>query len=162
MTKIIQPTWPTPDEVEEFYGRPWEDSSLLVQVWPPWFMYAAWEPTILIPRFTVNRRCAESLERICIHIWDASGHDNDVIRFWGMHLYGGCYANRNIRGGKAKSMHAYGCAVDFDPLRNALGNPNPNFAKIPEVLAAFDSECWSWGGNFETRPDGMHWEAVRR
>lgn len=46
-------------------------------------------------------------------------------------LFGGCFNNRNMRGGSAKSTHAYGAAVDLDPERNQLkwGKDRASFAR---------------------------------
>jgi D-alanyl-D-alanine carboxypeptidase len=56
-------------------------------------------------------------------------------------------------------MHSWGCAIDFDSARNSFGDTTPNFALIPQVLDAFASEDWTWGGEWR-KPDGMHWQAA--
>jgi hypothetical protein len=76
-----------------------------------------------------------------------------------MHLFGGAYNFRVMRGGSSLSMHAYGCAVDFDPARNGFGSRNPYLAKCPAVLEAFKREGWTWGGTWK-KPDGMHFQAA--
>ena len=67
------------------------------------------------------------------------------------------------------SMHSYGCAIDLDPARNGWKDRTPRFAQFPQVLAAFRSEGWKWGGDWngngssadERQADGMHWQATR-
>ena len=160
--------WPIQANRNHFYGDPrgangrvdpkWEASNI-VRVEFPWDAVLAWDTHTRVRTARVHRLCAKSLERVLASIWVASGRSQETIRKWGMHLYGGAYEFRQVRGGTSLSSHSWGCAIDFDPLRNALGDKTPNFANIPEVLAAFDAEGWTWGGKW-SRPDGMHWQAA--
>jgi D-alanyl-D-alanine carboxypeptidase len=92
-------------------------------------------------------------------VWAAADQREAKIREWGMHLYAGAYNFRPMRGATNLSMHAWGCAVDFDSARNGFGDRTPNFANLPAVLNAFASEGWTWGGQW-AKPDGMHWQAA--
>jgi hypothetical protein len=67
-----------------------------------------------------------------------------------------------MRGSHALSMHSYGCAVDFDPARNAFHNRHPSFGTPANryVVEAFAAEGWVWGGQWRD-PDGMHFQAAR-
>ena len=42
------------------------------------------------------------------------------IRELHLDVYGGCFNNRPVRGAGRPSLHAWGIAVDLDPLRNAM------------------------------------------
>lgn len=128
-------------------------------VFPPWKMVTAWDASP-VKGVRVNIRCADSLAVVFAAIWAAANQDQAVIDRWGLNLFGGAYTFRPMRGGMTLSMHAYGCAVDFDPARNAFGSKNPNFSKCPAVLSAFAAEGWVWGGEWK-RPDGQHWQAAR-
>lgn len=164
------PVWPKQSECDAYYGNPrgrnglasaaWEAANL-VKVPVPWPMVAAWDSKIPIKSIRVHKRCAESLARVLAAIWKAAGNDPAVIGTWGMDLFGGGYNYRVMRGGARLSMHSYGCAVDFDPALNGMGDKTPNFANCPEVLAAFNAEGWVWGGDW-SNPDGMHFEAISR
>lgn len=159
--------WPKESEAKSFYGNPshvsggenlkWVAENI-TQVWCPWQLYASWDADLPIMSIKIHRLCENSLKRVLWSIWDIAGHERDIIRAWGMHLYGGGYVYRKKRGGSSLSMHSYGCAVDFDPGHNQMGTRG-NFADIPEVLAAFDAECWTHGGSWK-RPDPMHWQAT--
>jgi hypothetical protein len=141
-------------------GRPsatWEREHL-VRISPPWTLVTAWD-FAPVRSISVHRACAPSLERVFAAIWARAGQSEDQIRTWGMHLFGGAYNFRLMRGGTRLSMHSWGCAVDFDPARNGFGDATPNFALVPAVLQAFDAEGWTWGGRWRT-PDGMHWQAA--
>lgn len=69
------------------------------------------------------------------------------------------YANRNIRGGKSKSQHAWGNAVDINAY---AGNGFGKGAKtdLPKNIQEIASKYGlRWGGTF-SRPDPMHFEFV--
>ncbi len=163
------PVWPKQSECDAYYGDPrgkngqasakWESANL-VKVPVPWRMVAAWDKNILISSIRVHKECAQSLSSVLFRIWDATG-DQDTIEHWGMDKFGGGYNYRLMRGGSRLSMHSYGCAVDFDPARNGMGDKTPHFANCPEVVAAFKAEGWAWGGDW-SNPDGMHFEAISR
>lgn len=64
------------------------------------------------------------------------------------------YENRNVRGGDAKSSHAFGIAVDV----NALANPLGTTGDMPEeVVRQWEAEGGEWGGDW-SRSDPMHFE----
>jgi hypothetical protein len=152
--------WPKQSECITFYGDPkdpnFEDNLVLVPI--PWMCVNSWDGKTC-KSIKVHRRCAQSLIRILAKIWEVSGKSQDKINQWGMNKCGGGYAYRVMRGGTSLSMHAYGCAVDFDPARNELGDVNPNLAHCIDVIRAFKNEGWTWGGGWK-KPDGMHFQAA--
>lgn len=138
----------------------------LVTVRLPWKAHAAWDATLPIRTLQVHRLAAPSLERALDRIWTEAGQSQTEIRRLGLDAVGGGYNFRPIRTSQGASgrlsTHAYGCAVDFDPARNALGDAEPNLA-LPEnryVIDAFRAEGWVWGGHWP-QPDGMHFQAAR-
>lgn len=160
--------WPKQSDCNVFYGDPrgrdggpspvWEKRNLVLVI-PPWKLVTAWDGRP-VKGIRVHVRCAESLDRVLTVIWERAGRDEGVVGNWGMNLFGGGYNFRVMRGGSALSMHAWGCAVDFDPARNPFGSRKPNFAHCPSVLSAFAVEGWTWGGAWR-KPDGQHWQAAR-
>ena len=70
-------------------------------------------------------------------ILDHDHYGMEKIREMGLDLYGGCFNNRSIIGGKATSMHAWGIAVDIDPDRNGLNIPAPKAVLSGPEYAAF-------------------------
>jgi hypothetical protein len=154
--------WPKQSAAEQFYGNPSAadfERRNIVNVSVPWMMVTAWDGK-QVKNIRVHHKCAQSLGRILAVIWSIAGKSQDVINKWGLNKYGGGYAFRPMRGGRSLSMHAFGCAVDFDPERNPLGGQHPHFAECPIVLEAFATEGWTWGGSWQRR-DGMHWQAAR-
>lgn len=158
--------WPKQSECLSFYGNPRDkdfERKYLLMVKFPWLAVTAWDGKPVIGA-TVHHKCADSLARILSAIWEAAGRSQDVINSWGMNKYGGGYCFRQMRGSKKLSMHAYGCAVDFDPVDNAMGDTTPEFALHPAVTKAFTDEGWVWGGNWRKNGgkwiDGMHFQAA--
>ena len=161
------PDWPHQSKVDEFYGNPrganggpskkWESANI-VRIKPPWKLVTAWDGAS-VSSIAVHSRCAESLGRVLQNIWSKAGQNQLKVNEWGMNLYGGGHNFRLMKGGTRLSMHSWGCAVDFDPSRNGFGDSTPNFANYPQVLEAFASEGWTWGGNWR-KADGMHWQAA--
>lgn len=173
--------FPTQSEVlanKSIYGDPrspkdrakpstaWETQNL-VYIVPPFPMTYAGQK--LKRGFRMHRECAASMERVLANLLDAANGDLPTLKKWGVTTFGGSVNFRLMRGGNKLSMHSYGCAIDLDPVRNALSDKTPNFAKYPLVLSAFASEGWLWGGDWngngssadERRADGMHWQATR-
>lgn len=166
--------WPDWRDCRSTYGDPtemvdgkaranpdWEKANL-VMVRLPWRAHAAWDHSLTIRSLQVHRLAAPSLQRALAAVWLRAGQSQAEIDRLGLSLIGGGYNWRPVRNGAQLSAHAYGCAVDFDPDRNALGDARPNFA-APEnryVIDAFRREGWLWGGNWPT-PDGMHFQATQ-
>jgi hypothetical protein len=133
-------------------------------------MVAAWDTKTKITRMKVHKKCAGSLYRVLQAIWIAAltaskdkAGAQALIESWGLHLYGGGYNFRPMTGKRSTlSMHAYGCAIDIDPVRNARGDRTPHLANCPEVIKAFEDEGWTlglrWSGD---SIDGMHAQAAR-
>ena len=70
--------------------------------------------------------------------------------------YNGIYARRPIRGQASHpSLHSWGVAIDMGASTHPLGKivPWPQ-----EILDAFASAGFFWGGNFKSRKDCMHFQ----
>mgnify|MGYP001553412512 CR=1 FL=1 len=142
-------------------SQDWKSGNL-VMVNLPWRAHAAWDRKVAITALQVHRSAAPSLVRALNTIWLQTGHNQAEIDRLGLSAIGGGFNYRPVRDGVKLSAHAYGCAVDFDPDRNALGDTSPNFALAENryVIDAFREEGWAWGGQWR-RPDGMHFQAGR-
>jgi hypothetical protein len=162
--------WPRQSEMNAFYGDPdsnddmkadarWESANLVTIV-PPYRMVAAWAPAQPIKGIRVHKRCAESLTRILTAVAKSYGSQG-AIEAARMHLYGGCYNFRLMRGGSKLSIHSWGAAIDIDPERNGLGKMwHDNAGMMPlQVVKCFDAEGWTWGGRWKTG-DAMHFQAA--
>jgi hypothetical protein len=71
----------------------------------------------------------------------------------------GCwgFGNRAIRGSHSPSNHSWGLAVDINAPKNPMNH------KLITDMPAWMPDLWNaygfrWGGDYETRPDAMHYE----
>jgi hypothetical protein len=163
------PRWPLQRDCDAFYGNPrggcgnpsqsWE-IGCLTRLKAPYAVYYDGRP---VPYILINRKCADSFRRVLDKIWLAAGKDQSVVDRWGASTFAGSYVYRTKRGGVTLSMHAYGCAIDLDPVRNGFRNPHPHFGQgdAHKVVEAFQSEGWEWGGQWLCPScDGMHFQAA--
>lgn len=153
------PNWPKQSECKTFYGPPGTNHTRLVL---PYEMRIAWDKGTRIKSFTIHKRCLDSATRVFegIAITYSPKERIDL----GLDLFGGCFNNRPMRGGSELSMHAFACAIDFDPERNQL-----KWGKDKARLAHKDCEpfwkLWEdegWVSLGRTRNfDWMHIQAAR-
>lgn len=164
--------WPkgTPAGMNAFYGDPdrdrnghpdraWENNNLTTII-PPYQMVLAWDTKAPVRTIRVHEKCANSLLACLRGIANFYG-TQDAIEKHRMHLYGGCYNFRLMRGGSSLSIHSWGAAIDLDPERNAFGRRwSAANGMIPkDVVDIFRREGWTWGGNWR-KPDAMHFQAA--
>lgn len=109
------PTWPRQSECARFYGRPGTGHTTITCPWP---LKLAWDTKTIITKFTIHKKCAESALTVMEAVLEHYGLDE--IKRLRLDLWGGCYNNRKMRGSSALSMHAFACAIDWDPDHNQL------------------------------------------
>jgi D-alanyl-D-alanine carboxypeptidase len=147
------PRWDNRAELEAFYTP-----VKLVKIVPPYplriFIGGKW---VTFKTLTCHAKVAASLSRILAAIKVHYGGDMAKIKADGMDVCEGVYVDRPVTGGKRKSMHAYGAAIDFNAEGNPLGSPKNKMPKA--VIAIFKAEGWRWGGDYTGRKDPMHLEA---
>jgi D-alanyl-D-alanine carboxypeptidase len=69
--------------------------------------------------------------------------------------YAGCYAPRRIRPGGSLSLHAWGLAVDLNASANPFGGRSRQDLRLVRTM---ERHGFTWGGDFPTKPDPMHFE----
>jgi hypothetical protein len=69
--------------------------------------------------------------------------------------YAGCYAPRRIRPGGSLSLHAWGLAVDLNASANPFGARSRQDRRLVSIM---EMHGFTWGGDFPTTPDPMHFE----
>lgn len=136
---IQQPehSWPSQEEVrsgKSVFGRAGDESNL-TSFRLPYIMRLAWDTGTTVSSMRCHKLVAEPLTRIFQATLDHYGMEK--VRELGLDLFGGCFNNRSIIGGKATSLHAWGIAVDMDPDRNGLNIPAPRAALSGLDYAAF-------------------------
>jgi hypothetical protein len=164
--------WPAGNAaaMNRFYGNPdsdrngipdraWEDANLMA-ITPPYRMVLAWDAKTPVKTIRVHKRCAESLTRVLAAIASHYGSQTALEKAR-MHLYGGCYNFRLMRGGSSLSIHSWGAAIDLDPERNAFGRKySERQGMMPmDVVHLFKAEGWTWGGTW-SKGDAMHFQAA--
>lgn len=152
--------WPKQVDCRAFYGAPGTNQARLILPFP---MFLAWDKKVEIKSFTINKKCLESASRAFAAIAKAYP-EAKLRRAIGIDLFGGCFNNRPMRGGSQLSMHAYACAIDFDPERNQLkwGKDQARLAK-PDAAPfwkAWEVEGWVSLGRVRNF-DWMHVQAAR-
>lgn len=110
-----QTIWPKYRQLEQFYGEPGTNHTLLTLPYPH---KLAWDTNTVVTRVTVNKRCADAYNRVLQKTLDH--YSMDGIQRLGLDLFGGCFNDRVMRGGSRLSVHAFAAAFDYDPLRNQL------------------------------------------
>lgn len=73
------------------------------------------------------------------------------------------WASRPIRGSTSISNHASGTAIDLNATQHPMGvatSKTFSKAEIDKIhkRLAFYQGCIRWGGDYQNRPDGMHFE----
>lgn len=151
--------WPRQAAMAAFYGAPGTGHVTLNLPYP---LRLAWDLKTTVNRISINGKCADSAGRIFTKVLAHYGHEG--LTRLNLDCFGGCYANRAMRGGTKLSTHAYACALDIDPEHNQLrwGSDRAAMAR-PECRAfvdAFEAEGWLSLGR-ERNFDWMHFQAAR-
>ena len=152
--------WGNQRDVGARFGPPGGAICTEGKITPPWAMFLAWEPRQQIKVISCHVDVADSAQRVLNAV--AKEYKPEVIADLGLHLFGGCFNNRNMRGSNRKSMHAWGVAFDFDPGRNQL-RWSDDRARLALVAAnewwgAWDAEGWTSLGRSQNY-DWMHVQA---
>lgn len=159
--------WPLQKDCNAFYGNPgntsaqwaiWEAANL-VDVLCPWVLHM---DKLNIVEIRIHKKCADSLKTVLGNIWDAVGHDQSAIETLHYDQFSGSYNQRPMRGGSARSMHGYGCALDFDYDDNLFHATKHLFQDNSLIVVKFKEEGWQWGGDWSPGSvDAMHLQAAR-
>lgn len=157
-----QLNWPRQKDVREFFGPAGGAACTAGVVELPFPFVIAWNKSQSVSRFYCHEKVAEPLTWIFAEAHRSLGAER--MQDMGLDLYGGCFANRPMRGGAATSMHAWGIATDLDPEHNQLrwGADRARFAK-PEyrdwwqivMQAGAVPAGYAWG------KDWMHFQFAR-
>lgn len=149
-------------DLERNFGSAGGPACTAGQVIPPWRMVLAWDTRRQVEVIRCHEKVAASAQRALDRI--AASYSPEEIRDLGLHLFGGCYNFRKMRGGSRLSTHAWGVAMDFDPARNRL-TWGADRARLAQPDAAAFWDAWAaegWTGLGPARNyDWMHVQAVR-
>lgn len=119
------------------YGTPGNPDNF-VTMGIPYPMRIAWDTKTIIRKMQCHEEAAIPFTCVFEDLLKHYGLQN--IQTLGIDLFGGCINVRPMRGSKKKwSRHAWGIAIDLDPLRNGLKIKAPvaQFSKL-EYQAMID------------------------
>lgn len=137
--KPVNPNnWPlqTQDALSRFYGTASPvGNPHLVTFAVPYPLKLAWDTAVEVKQITAHQKVKDSIIRVLSAVLEHYGLD--TIRELRLDHYGGCFSYRKIRNGNALSTHAWGIALDFDPLRNQL-----SWGRNKSVFARPEYEAW--------------------
>ncbi len=145
----------------------WEAANIR-RVAPPdgWHLHYQQSPTQLVSVAAISMHVGvqESFLQVMEEVWlyarqqCGQGASDDAVRAWlhqqRLDVTGGGYNFRSVRGAGSPSMHAFGLAIDWDPMHNPRRKP----LQCTLPLWWFDiwaRHGWSDGRHFAT-PDPMH------
>lgn len=154
--------WPRQSPQSELirtYGEPGQNQTKIELPYPH---KLSWNTSAVINRFSCHEQVHDSLQRVLTRVLDSYGSDD--IKRLRLDLWGGCLNIRKMRGGSQYSMHSWGIALDYDPVRNRLkwGRDRASFAK-PEYdtwWKLWEEEGWISLGRTRNF-DWMHVQAAR-
>jgi D-alanyl-D-alanine carboxypeptidase len=151
--------WPKYSEIESFYGPAGTGFTTLHLPYP---MILSWQPTTVVTKIQCHEKVAPSLNSVLSELLGVYGIKR--IKQLNLNVFGGCVNVRVMRGGKQLSTHAYGCAIDLDPMRNALRMDHTKAAfaraEYEPLFEAFTREGWLSLGKARDI-DWMHFQACR-
>lgn len=153
----------TTSALTAYYGAPSKDFPHLTTIELPYAMVLSWETETIVEKISVHQKAAPSLLAILRDILKEFGTDGIIEH--GLHLYGGCYNHRKMRGGPDWSRHAWGIAIDINPDDNGLRTPwqedkigQPGFATMPvKAIEIFEEHGWKAYARSIGR-DAMHFQ----
>jgi len=128
----------TTKEVISKYGKPNViGEGYLVTILLPYPMRLAWDNDTIVTKVRCHKLISGRLLAVFNEIHRVYGYAK--IKELGIDLFGGCFNYRKKQGGTSLSMHAWGIAVDLDPVRNQLRETSKTarFAR-PEYKAMID------------------------
>ncbi|OJF97560.1 M15 family metallopeptidase [Pararhizobium antarcticum] len=151
--------WPRQSECLAVYGPVGQNQ---VQIEVPFDMFLAWSPSTRLRKMTLHRKVAASAERVLQRV--AQIYNAKERASLGIDQFGGSLNVRKMRGGNSYSMHSWGIAIDFDPLRNGLHVHKPQ-ARLshPDAVhfwVVWEGEGWLSLGKARDF-DWMHVQAAR-
>lgn len=151
--------FPLYKNIQRFYGKPGTGHTRLVF---PYEMRLAWDTKTVVRTTTVHNKCHDAFLKMLQDV--AETYSQKEIEDLGLNLFGGCYNNRPMRGGRRKSTHAFAAAMDFDPIRNQLKWKSPKARLSRDDAKPFWKIVKKYGLvglGPERNYDYMHVQAVR-
>lgn len=162
--------------IEAMFGNPAKANGMLNEAWeaanirrvpPPgaWrLFYQDDSGPVQVSGIRLHRLLRDSFVAVLDDVWEHARQEiggsptDDVVRAWlhanRLDLHGGGFNYRKITAGSSLSLHAYGIAIDWDPINNPRKKPLTR--TLPDWwYDIWKKHGWSDGRRFGT-PDPMH------
>ncbi len=154
--------WPkqTPEsELVDYYGEVGKNQTRIQLPFPH---KLAWKTTSVVNSFFCHEKVHDSMKRVLVRVFEHYG--TEEIKRLRLDFWGGCLNVRKMRGGSRYSMHSWGIAVDYDPVRNKLkwGRDRASFARSDYDMwwKFWEEEGWVSLGR-QNNFDWMHVQAAK-
>ena len=147
--------FPRQRDMEVFYGPAGSAAATAGRCELPIPFVIAWNKDQRVTGFSCHRKVAAPMTAIFAEAVQHYGEDR--YRRLRLDLFGGCFNDRNMRGGSRKSTHAYGAAVDLDPEHNRLRWSADRAAFARSDYDAFWKIVEGYGGVSLGRAADMDW-----
>ncbi len=121
--------WPRQAAVAAFYGPAGGADCTAGRCILPFAFPLAWDDSQRVESFACHVKVASAMTAMFA---EAARHYGEAaFRRLRLDRFGGCYNYRKMRGSTSLSMHAWGIAVDLDPVNNQLswGKDRATFAR---------------------------------
>lgn len=153
-------------EMVAYYGKPGDESNLVRLPFPYKMRLYTRKAPLNVRSHRVHKKAKEPLEAILEAILKHYG-TTEIARL-GLDVFGGIYNNRSVRGGRSKSKHAWGVAIDINPGENMNRMPwkaskigEFGWANMPvETIEIFERHGWTSGAKAWGR-DAMHFARTK-
>ena len=113
----------------------------------------AWDDSVFITKFKAHKKLVPIFEEIFnkeLGRYDEDEYNKMVKDF------GGCFNIRYMKGRKKYSTHSWGIAIDLNVRDNPFGSKISKQDK--RLVEIFKKYGFIWGGDWEKRPDPMHFQ----
>ena len=157
-----KPPSPDTDSMVAYYGRAGNEANL-VRIPTPYRMVLSWDKRRVVTTLRCHQKIAKPLTGALTQI--AAEFTQTQIEAMGLHLYAGIFNDRSVRGGRSKSKHAWGAAIDLNPEDNGNRTPwredrisQPGYASMPvRIIEIFEEWGFKSGARAWGR-DAMHFQ----
>lgn len=136
----------TPRQALDRYGSPVHETAMVL-----WDVPDVMTRSAIPGRIYVNRDMRGPLAQAIVNLIVRGCIDE--LKTWD-----GCFNIRPMRGSSQASLHSWGLAVDVNASWNAMGAPS---TLSEEFVMCWKDAGFDWGGDWESRPDSMHFQLAR-
>ncbi len=124
-------------------------ADFLTRITLPFPLKLSWDLNSSVSQITCHKKLAEVFGEVFQRVLEQKLQEK-------IQTFGGCFSFRPQRTGSKLSTHAWGIAMDLNPLSNAQGTTGDMDAG---VVAIFRVAGFEWGGGWQgARRDPMHFQ----